>query len=150
SFCIFTLALNICSTCVKRNYILILIAVVIVDAAAIYWYFCRPAYVSDVPDLPAVPAAPESRPASTPIQFRALPLPSSAASEPPAAPADSGTTGSPLAADLNAPDGTAQQDVQTLHALLRLYMRAMHNRQGPPIGDDIDLSKALTGHNPSN
>jgi hypothetical protein len=32
--------------------------------------------------------------------------------------------------------------------MLRLYLRAMHQRQGFPIGNDSDLVRVLTGHNP--
>ena len=53
-----------------------------------------------------------------------------------------------LAAQLNAPDGDAAQDVTTLHRLLQQYQRALHHRQGTPVGDDIDLARALTGRNP--
>lgn len=56
--------------------------------------------------------------------------------------------GSPLAAQLNAPDGNAQQDVETLLELTRQYLHPMHRRAGPPIGDDIDLARVLTGRNP--
>jgi hypothetical protein len=55
---------------------------------------------------------------------------------------------SPLAAQLNAPDGNAQQDVETLLELTRQYLHPMHRRAGPPIGDDIDLARVLTGRNP--
>jgi len=57
-------------------------------------------------------------------------------------------SGLAIAAELNAPGQDATHDVQTLHAMLRLYLRALHHRQGPPIGDDIDLARVLTGHNP--
>ena len=54
----------------------------------------------------------------------------------------------PLADLLNAPAADPAQDVATLHRIIVLYQRALHNRQGTPIGDDIDLARALTGHNP--
>lgn len=54
-----------------------------------------------------------------------------------------------LAARINAPDGSGQEDVQTLNAIIRLYFRTLRNRQGPPIGDDMDLARAISGHNPA-
>lgn len=56
--------------------------------------------------------------------------------------------GSPLAAELNDPAGDALHDVQTLNALIRQYLRILHNKQGLPIGDDMDLARVLRGHNP--
>ena len=53
-----------------------------------------------------------------------------------------------LANKLNAPDGDPAQDVVILHNLIVQYQRALQNRQGTPIGDDIDLARALTGRNP--
>lgn len=32
--------------------------------------------------------------------------------------------------------------------MLRQYLRLLHGRQGLPIGNDSDLSRVLTGHNP--
>jgi hypothetical protein len=63
---------------------------------------------------------------------------------------ESSTTGSPLAAKLNAPDSTPQQDVETLHELILQYQHNMRHPNAPPIGDDSDLARALTGHNPLN
>lgn len=70
--------------------------------------------------------------------------PSSAQTDSP----DARTAGSPLAAELNAATGDAVHDVQVLHAMLRQYLRNLHRRQGLPIGNDADLARALTGHNP--
>ena len=56
--------------------------------------------------------------------------------------------GSPLAARLNAVDGSGQEDVQILHDLVVQYLQAMQRRQGPPIGDDMDLAKVLKWRNP--
>jgi hypothetical protein len=61
---------------------------------------------------------------------------------------DARTVGSPLAAQLNAPGGDATHDVETLHALLKQYLHHLGRRQGLPIGNDSDLARALTGHNP--
>ncbi len=97
-------------------------------------------------------AAPRWTPASSTVHFSESSVSASAAaaSPSPAAPdsPDPLSAGSPLAADLNAPGGDAVRDVQTLHELLRQYLRILHHGQGPPIGDDIDLARALTGHNP--
>ena len=62
--------------------------------------------------------------------------------------ADPRTAGSPLAVELNAGTSEVTHDVETLHALLRQYLRHLHRRQGLPIGNDSDLARALTGHNP--
>lgn len=56
--------------------------------------------------------------------------------------------GSPLALQLNAPDGTPQQDVDALLGLIRQYHEAMQRREGPPIGNDADLARVLKGKNP--
>ena len=77
----------------------------------------------------------------------ALASPPLAASPTPADDADA-MAGSPLAAELNTPGGDGLHDVQPLHALIRQYLRILHHRQGPPIGDDTDLAHVLTGHNP--
>jgi hypothetical protein len=124
---------------VKRSQIILLAVVVIVDLAFIWWHYgLRPRHRS-------APAA-----AAPAIEFRAA-LPGGSDTASPsasAAAASPGSAGSPLAADLNSPDSDAMHDVKTVHALLRLYLRALHHRQGPPIGDDIDLAHVLTGHNP--
>jgi hypothetical protein len=74
--------------------------------------------------------------------------PSKEPDDPSADRADPRRAGSPLAAELNAPTGNAAHDVETLHALLRQYLRHLHQQQGLPIGNDTDLARALTGHNP--
>ena len=61
---------------------------------------------------------------------------------------DSSTLGSPLAVNLNAPKAAPQQDVDTLHELVLQYQHNMRHPNAPPIGDDSDLVRALTGHNP--
>ena len=55
---------------------------------------------------------------------------------------------SPLAARLNAADGTVQEDVEVLHGLIGQYFVAIQNRQGRPIGSSRDLARVLTGDNP--
>ena len=62
---------------------------------------------------------------------------------------DSTMNGSPLAAKLNAPDGNAKQDVATLNELVFQYQHNMRHPNAPPIGDDRDLARVLTGHNPT-
>ncbi|MDB6118546.1 MAG: hypothetical protein JWO08_2327 [Verrucomicrobiaceae bacterium] len=53
-----------------------------------------------------------------------------------------------LATQLNAPGGDPARDVILLHQILSQYQRALQSRQGTPIGDDVDLARALKGHNP--
>jgi hypothetical protein len=55
---------------------------------------------------------------------------------------------SPLASELNSSRFPAQHDVDTLHTLVRQYLRRLGNREGPPIGNDTDLAAALKGDNP--
>jgi len=71
------------------------------------------------------------------------PVQSTAVEAPPRQP-----VGSPLAARLNAMDGSGEEDVQTLHGLVVQYLQVIQRRQGPPIGDDMDLAKVLKGKNP--
>lgn len=80
-----------------------------------------------------------------PFHTPSIPIPPTAALT---ATPDPRTAGSPLAAELNAPGGDALHDVRALNAMIRQYLRILHNRQGLPIGDDIDLGRVLTGHNP--
>ncbi len=70
--------------------------------------------------------------------------------KPPAITTDSDPlkAGSPLAAELNSPDYDARHDVATLHTMLRQYLRITQRNPGPPIGNDSDLARAFTGHNP--
>ncbi len=107
-------------------------------------------------------APPVGLPVAIPILRPATPAPASAASASPidhattSAPAspsatprtDPRTAGSPLAAELNAPGGRPERDVQVLHEILRQYLRLLHSRVGLPIGNDTDLLRALTGRNP--
>lgn len=63
-------------------------------------------------------------------------------------PLRSNTAGQALADQLNAPAGDPAQDVITLHRILQQYQRVLHGQRSTPIGDDIDLARALTGRNP--
>lgn len=101
--------------------------------------------------LGATPVAPAPAITGAPVpQFRATELPGEGSGPAPApgASANPLTMGSPLAAELNVPNGDAERDVQALHGMIRQYLRILHGKQGPPIGDDMDLAHALTGHNP--
>ena len=62
--------------------------------------------------------------------------------------AEAARQGSPLAARLNAPETPPAQDVVILRDLVSQYVTALQRRAGPPIGDDADLARALTGRNP--
>jgi hypothetical protein len=83
--------------------------------------------------LPTEPS-PQQRSASSPPETAALHAGTSVA-------------GSPLAAELHAGPDPAD-DVRILHGLIRQYLTALQRRAGPPIGDDADLVRALTGRNP--
>jgi hypothetical protein len=63
-------------------------------------------------------------------------------------PAEPSEEVSPLAAELNSLRFPPQHDVDTLHTLLRQYLRRLGNRQGLPLGNDSDLADALKGNNP--
>ncbi len=89
---------------------------------------------------PVGSVAPQSRAAYPSGYGSAVPIPDGSP--------DVLSKGSPLAAELDAPGGDAMRDVQALHGLIRQYLRMLHSRQGLPIGDDIDLARVLTGHNP--
>lgn len=101
------------------------------------------------PPLALSTPAPEEPPAAPPPPARAASQPSLAASPPPASATPAvRSASSPLAAELNAPASDARHDVATLHAILRQYFRILHGRRGSPIGNDSDLVRVLTGHNP--
>lgn len=61
--------------------------------------------------------------------------------------ADLARRGSPLAAELNAPDQDAEKDVLVLQQLIGQYLTALQGKPGRPIGDNMDLTRALTGNN---
>lgn len=97
------------------------------------------AVVVEVTPIPSVPLR----------VLPSFPAPAAAAASPGTTPgSNSRTAGSPLAAELNAQSGSPERDVQVLHEMLRQYLRLLHSRQGLPIGNDTDLLRALTGHNP--
>ena len=52
------------------------------------------------------------------------------------------------AGSLNQPNGSAQADVEALHAMIVRYLIALQRRPGRPIGDDGDLAAILKGNNP--
>ena len=111
--------------------------------ATVVWFISREAPAPLAPDELEGPVLVEVP--STPTSTAVVSTPT-----PPLPPRkeDARTRGSPLAAELNAPGFDAQRDVATLHAMLRQYLRALHGRQGHPIGNDSDLVRVLTGHNP--
>jgi hypothetical protein len=121
---------------VKRR-ILFIIAVLLLALGVLLWPHsgARPSHSPPAPVLAA--------------NHISAPAPSAAPSTPLVTDPDL-AGGSPLAAELNSPDGDGLHDVRTLRALIRQYLRIMRNRRGPPIGDDIDLARILTGHNPMN
>lgn len=81
---------------------------------------------------------------------RATPASSSPQTDAPApkSQAEQARAGSPLAAKLNAPEGSAAQDVEIVRQLIHQYLTALQRNAGPPIGDDRDLVRVLTGRNP--
>ncbi len=55
--------------------------------------------------------------------------------------------GSPRAAELNRADRTAKQDLVVLHDLLGELTTVLHIANLPPLGDNEDITAALTGKN---
>lgn len=89
---------------------------------------------------PSVTFKPEAGTSSAAVTLSEPPDPS------PAPATDS--AGSPLATRLLDPGLTAADDVENLRQLAGQYFTALQQIPGPPIGDNIDLTKALTGSNP--
>jgi hypothetical protein len=56
---------------------------------------------------------------------------------------------SPLADELNSPRTTIQRDLQILSGILLAWQTNFHG-QGNPVGDNADITAALTGKNPLN
>ena len=56
--------------------------------------------------------------------------------------------GSPLADALNAPDGTLRRDLETLNELFVAF-HTNFPRLGNPVGDNAEITAALTGDNPA-
>jgi len=120
--------------------------VLLVAAASLFLWLHR----TGVPAAKTTPAgAPDvavSNVAPAPIVAGAVPTESASSSQTDRR--DARTAGSPLATELNAPGSNPVHDIEILHGLLRQYFRHLHGRQGVPIGNDSDLVRALTGHNP--
>lgn len=57
------------------------------------------------------------------------------------------STGSPLVRELNAPDGDGRRDLAVLHRLLGQFTTTFPVAQLPPLGDNEDVTAALTGRN---
>lgn len=56
--------------------------------------------------------------------------------------------GSPLVAELLRREGEPEKDLEIVRQLISQYFTAMQNRPGPPIGDNVDLVRAMSGKNP--
>lgn len=54
---------------------------------------------------------------------------------------------SPFAASLNAPEGTIQSDLSAVAGILETF-RTNFLKDGNPVGDNADITAALTGRNP--
>jgi hypothetical protein len=93
------------------------------------------------------PAPEAARPPAPSIPPRAA-LDAPPAIQPAPAKPSARQAGSPLARELNAPASDATHDVAALHGMLRQYLRQLRQRPGHPIGNDADLARVLTGHNP--
>jgi len=124
------------ATPLKHPRALTLTALVVVTlAAALYW-------MSQPKPAPAVPATPIPAPRSTPPP--AIP---SKPPEPAAPPVRTSPDHSPLADQLNAPDNTPQRDLEILKGILGQFTTTLKPGLAPPMGDNQDITAALTGHN---
>jgi hypothetical protein len=56
--------------------------------------------------------------------------------------------GSPLVAELLRREGAPEKDLEIVRQLISQYFTAMQNRPGPPVGDNADLMRAMSGKNP--
>lgn len=119
----------------KRSLLIVTVALLVVAGAGWWW---RESKIWE-----AAPAGPHVMASAATSSTSAR-----TATEPALLTTTDKARGSPLAAKLNAPGSDAQQDVETLLELLRQYLRPLHQRRGPPIGDDIDLVRVLLGRNP--
>jgi len=110
--------------------------------AAVVWLIPRKRFAPPAVRVDPMPLAaePHAAPPTAPLASQPQPTPAPSAT--------ARTRGSPLAAELNAPGFDAQHDVATLHAMLRQYLQHLRGRQGRPVGNDSDLARVLTGHNP--
>ena len=64
-----------------------------------------------------------------------------------AATSDPAAQGSPQARALNLPSNTPQRDLAVLSGLLSELTTCLHVRNLPPLGDNEDITAALTGRN---
>ncbi len=76
------------------------------------------------------------RPYERPVPARAL-----------VPPGHHATAGSPLVRELNAPEGDGRRDLAVLHQLLGQFTTTFTAAQLPPLGDNEDVTAALTGRN---
>lgn len=86
----------------------------------------------------------------SPAVEKALPMPSALIEEKGSflTQAEQAQRGSPLVAELLRSDGTVADDIEIVRQLISQYFTALQNHAGPPIGDNADLVRALTGKNP--
>lgn len=56
--------------------------------------------------------------------------------------------GSPLVAELLRREGAPEKDLEIVRQLISQYFTAMQSRPGPPVGDNVDLMRAMSGKNP--
>jgi hypothetical protein len=56
--------------------------------------------------------------------------------------------GSPLVAALLRREGEPEKDLEIVRQLISQYFTAMQNRPWPPVGDNADLMRAMSGKNP--
>jgi len=119
---------------------LALAAAILLGLAALF-FLPRTTPPPTAPSTSSVPTVPAPTPASAPavpkIEIRKSEIenPSSAA-------------GSPIADDLNAPGGSLRRDLEILNELFGAF-QTNFPRLGNPVGENVEITAALTGANPA-
>ncbi|MBU6302406.1 MAG: hypothetical protein KGS60_12675 [Verrucomicrobia bacterium] len=101
--------------------------------------------------IPGRIQGPEGSGSAEPGSTASRPWPPVAVAAPPSVPARSSSSAgphSPLADLLADPAMAPQEEVRLVRQLFSQYTSALQNRPGPPVGDNEDLVKVLTGRNP--
>jgi hypothetical protein len=86
---------------------------------------------------------------STGPELRLAPPMAHESSSPRAIPSDLADTPSHLAGELNAPNGNIRRDLEVVSELFVAW-QSNFPREGNPVGDNAEITAALTGHNPLN
>jgi hypothetical protein len=113
---------------------LLLAGVILTVLAVVFSFLSPPAPRPEKPaavvaPLPVTSAPPQAKPKEAPVARLEHP------------------DHSPLADELNAPGNTPQRDLEILKGLLGQFTTVLKPGNAPPLGDNQDITAALTGHN---